>query len=268
MAIKKTVQKKDLGNSTVLKDLRVNSSKKGFLKNSKAMVKSTTKDSAKADGISANVLDVMGKVKGKITLPSEIFAAKVNKPLMAQAVRVYLANQRLGTSKTKTRGEINASTRKIYRQKGTGRARHGAISAPIFVGGGIAFGPRPRDYSLDFPKKMKRAALFSALTSQFKDNSVLIVENLDSSTGKTKEISKMLNNLKLMNKKSKAVKVLFVTPIKADMVKRASKNISGIMLKQASDLTTYDVLNACRVLFIKDALDALKSTFLKQGGKE
>ena len=95
-----------------------------------------------------------------ITLPKEIFDAKINNPLMAQAVRVYLANQRRGTLKTKSRGEVAISTRKIYRQKGTGRARHGAASAPIFVGGGIAFGPKPRDFSLKLKSEYEESGPF------------------------------------------------------------------------------------------------------------
>src|SRR3989344_7875158 len=132
-----------------------------------------------AKGLKADVFDLSGKVTTTVTLPEYLFGAKVNRPLMAQAVRVYLANQRAGTQSTKTRGEVDGSTRKIYRQKGTGRARHGGIRAPIFVGGGIAHGPKPHDFSRELPQKMRRAALFSALSGKLKDGEVKIMKNLD-----------------------------------------------------------------------------------------
>jgi large subunit ribosomal protein L4 len=137
-------------------------------------------------GVKIDVLDLTGKVQTSIDLPAELFGAKVNKQIMAQAVRVYLANQRQGTQSTKTRGEVTGSTRKIYRQKGTGRARHGGITAPIFVGGGIALGPKPRDYGLSLPKKMRRVALASALTSQLNAGKVKVVDGFDTIEPKTK----------------------------------------------------------------------------------
>src|SRR3990170_6251019 len=140
----------------------------------------------KTVSLNVPVVGVDGKTKSKIQLPKELFGAKVNKALLAQAVRVYLANQRTGNAATKTRGEVEGSTRKIYRQKGTGRARHGAIRAPIFVGGGIVFGPRPHDFHLDFPKKMKRRALGSALTSKLGSGDVIVVSGLSDLEPKTK----------------------------------------------------------------------------------
>src|SRR3972149_7539732 len=101
-----------------------------------------------------------GKVMKKVTLPADVFDVEVKTELLNMAVRIYQANQRLGTHKAKTRGQVTGSTRKIYKQKGTGRARHGDIKAPIFIGGGIAHGPKPRDFSLNLPKRMKRLALF------------------------------------------------------------------------------------------------------------
>ena len=155
---------------------------------------------AKAAGLNVAVYSLAGAKKGTISLNKEIFGAKVNKTLMAQAVRVYLVNQRQGTASTKTRGEVRASTRKIYRQKGTGRARHGAITAPIFRGGGIAFGPRSRTFELKMSKQMRKKALFSALSSKLLENKILVVD-VDSATGKTKEMHKMFAVLKLLSKK-------------------------------------------------------------------
>ena len=136
-------------------------------KNSKPETKKTQTRNVQKTGLNIDVFDIKGKNVGSISLPESIFKAKVNPQVVAQAVRVYLANQRQGTSSTKTRGEVQGSTRKIYRQKGTGRARHGSIRAPIFVHGGVAFGPKPRDFSLKIPSKIKQQALFSAFSSKF-----------------------------------------------------------------------------------------------------
>src|SRR5579885_383385 len=143
---------------------------------------------AKQDGVNL-LIDVYGidrKVSGKVSLPHVIFGEKVNKQLLAQAVRVYLANKRQGTVSTKTRGEVDGSTRKIYRQKGTGRARHGSVRAPIFVHGGVVHGPKPRDYSLNLPKKMRRKALFSALSAKLQDGQIKVVAGFEKLEPKTK----------------------------------------------------------------------------------
>src|ERR1035437_1581049 len=148
---------------------------------------------AKETGLKQSVYDLKGVVSGSIELPAEIFGAKINKTLMTQAVRVYLANKRRGTLSTKSRGDVKISTRKIYRQKGTGRARHGAASAPIFVGGGVAFGPRPRDYSLKLNQKARRLALFSALTTKLKNGEIKIVKGLEKIEPKTKLMAQAFN---------------------------------------------------------------------------
>src|SRR3989344_6029979 len=161
--------------------------KKLKIKNSKLKIetKSSAKDgkvarvrvssaskTTKKGSLFAPVYDLKGAKSGTLALPKEVFGTKVNNSLMAQAVRVYLANQRQGNATTKTRGEVQGSSKKIYRQKGTGRARHGSLRAPIFVKGGIVFGPKPRDFSLDLPKKMKRKALFSSLSAKAADSEV------------------------------------------------------------------------------------------------
>lgn len=207
-----------------------------------------------ARGLTVDMYDVKGNVAGSISLPKEIFAAKVNNALMAQAVRVYLANQRRGSASTKTRGEVRGSTRKIYRQKGTGRARHGAITAPIFVGGGVVFGPKPRDYSLKLPQKMKKAALLSALSVKRKDSAVSVVGNLEKLLPKTKEMVALLNKLHL----SKTQKVLLVLPERIDNVTRAARNIANIEMMHAGQLNTYKVLESAHILFMQQAIDTLK----------
>lgn len=217
------------------------------------------KTKPKSSGLSIPLFDVAGKKKGLVPVPEEIFGSKINPVLMAQAVRVYLANQRQGTASTKTRAEVKGSTRKIYRQKGTGRARHGAVTAPIFVGGGIAFGPKPRDFRLDLPKKMKRKALFSALASKFKEDKIIAVD-LAKLNGKTKEIHSMFKALKLLDKKSKADKVLFVTD-KNKETYYSSRNIEGAKSCAFATINTYDVLSSKHIVFVKESIKSLASAF-------
>lgn len=217
-----------------------------------------------------DVYDTKGKKTGKIQLPKEIFGAKINEQLMTQAVRVYLANQRRAGAKTKTRGEVIGSGRKIYRQKGTGRARHGDRYAPIFVGGGRAHGPTGREnWQLKIAKKMKRRALFSALTSKLKEKNLIIIEGLEKIKPKTKIMTKVLaiiTNRRLGNakaqKEKKTQKILLVLPEKIENVIRAAKNIAGVKLTQANLLNAYEVLNGGKLIVTKDSIKVLKETFL------
>ena len=229
----------------------------------KAAVKASAKELPKETTLKQSVYDTKGLSADTITLPKEIFDAKVNNPLMAQAVRVYLANQRRGTVKTKSRGEVKISTRKIYRQKGTGRARHGAASAPIFVGGGIAFGPKQRDYSMKLNQNMRRVALFSALSAKLKDGEIKIITGLEKIEPKTKKMADVVTNLGLNGKKQQ---VLLVTP-KAGVdfanVTKAARNIKGVSILSSNQLNTYAVLQNKQILFMKTAVDSLKETFLK-----
>ncbi|MGA2968097.1 MAG: 50S ribosomal protein L4 [Candidatus Levyibacteriota bacterium] len=216
----------------------------------------------KETGLRQHVYDPKGKVVGSTTLPAEIFGAKINRTLMTQAVRVYLANQRRGTSSTKSRGEVKISTRKIYRQKGTGRARHGAASAPIFVGGGIAFGPKPRDFSLKLNQNMRRVALFSALSAKLKDGEIKIVTGLEKIEPKTRKMAEAIKKLELNGRNSQ---VLLIIPSgnQFNNVIKAGRNIKGVTVNSAGLINTYEVLANKRILFMKGAIDSLKETFLK-----
>lgn len=227
-------------------------------KKSAEVVKSSA-ESQKPGKITADVFDLEGKVIEKISLPHEIFGVKINKVLIAQAVRVYRANQRLGTASTKTRGEVEGSSRKIYRQKGTGRARHGSIRAPIFVHGGVVFGPRPHDYGLRLSQKMKRAALFSALASKLIKGEIKIVQGIEKIEPKTKKFLNVIDKLGLNNKKKK---LLFIAPTEIENVRRAGRNIEGISMTIAKRLNTYDILNNRQILFMKEAIEELKKAFL------
>lgn len=216
----------------------------------------------KSVSLSASVFDIKGRIAGRVDLPPEIFGAKINNSLMSQAVRVYLANQKQGTAKTKDRGEVDRTTKKVWQQKGTGRARHGSRRAPIFVGGGRVFGPRPRDLSLGISKKMKTLALFSALSAKFKDSELKIIKGLETILPKTKLMAGVLKNLGMNNEK----KVLLVMPKaekETENVYRAGRNIEGVEILSANLLNVYKVLDNALVLLMKDSVDILKDTFVK-----
>ena len=226
-----------------------------------------------------DVLTLTGRKSGKMELPEEIFAVRVNPQLIAQAVRVYLANQRRAKAKTKTRGEVSGSRRKIWRQKGTGRARHGDRYAPIFVGGGVAHGPTGKEnYRLRMTKKMKRRALFASLTRKFKNKEILVVKGLEKIEPKTKKMMRVLKDLKLdslpfsdrarkkrktssQTKKGKMISLIL--PRNLENVIRAARNIPTLRLLQADQLNTYEILRSNRLLFMKDSIAKLKETFLK-----
>jgi large subunit ribosomal protein L4 len=209
-----------------------------------------------------DLLDINGKKVGTINLPPEIFAAEVNPALMAQAVRVYLANQRKAHSKTKTRAEVNRTKAKWYRQKGTGRARHGSRAAPIFVGGGVAHGPTgEQNYQLKMPKKMKKAALFSALTSKFKEKEILVVKGLEKIEPKTKKMAEFLTKSKIQSTKSK---ILLVLPKMLENIILAGRNLENFEISYSADLNTYQVLASDKLIFLPESIDKLKEVFLKK----
>lgn len=211
--------------------------------------------------LKTDVIDTKGKVIASITLPEDIFGVKINKSLMAQAIRVYLANQRRGTAATKSRGEVQGSSKKIYRQKGTGNARHGSKRAPIFVHGGVALGPNPKDYSLKFSKKMKKAALFSALTARQQDGVVKVVDGFEKVSAKTKD---MATALKALGVSPKMNNVLVVTSEKVSNLDRSTGNIQGVYVRMAQHLNTHDVLGTKLLLFTKDSIVTLEKHFVKE----
>jgi large subunit ribosomal protein L4 len=251
--VKKTVAKK------VVKITKVAAKKS--VKAVKVEARITASSPKKAVNLNVSVLDTKGKITGHVTLPVEIFGAKINNSLMSQAVRVYLANQRQGTSKTKDRGEVDRTTKKIYQQKGTGRARHGSRRAPIYVGGGRVFGPRPRDLSLSISQKMKTLALFSALSSKLKDSEIKIIKGLETILPKTKLMAEVLENLGINN--DKKVLLVMSKPKESENVYRAGRNIEGLEILNANSLNTYKVLDNKLVLLMRDSIDSLKDTFIK-----
>ncbi len=195
-------------------------------------------------------------VKGTdMALPKELFGAEVNDALLGQAMRVYNNNLRGHFSNTKTRGEVEGSTRKIYAQKGTGRARHGAVRAPIFVGGGIALGPKSRKTVMDLPKKMKKAALISALSYKAKAGEIVAVSNLDKATGKTKEMAGLV---KKISKKS----ILIIADGKMDLAQRAMGNLKGVEWVNAGELNAYEVIKHQCLVLTREAVEKLQKKLL------
>jgi large subunit ribosomal protein L4 len=208
------------------------------------------------------VKDISGKQVSTIELPAEIFGiAKedLNVGLMHQAYVRQMANARLGTHKTKTRGEVKISTAKIYRQKGTGRARHGSRNAPIFVGGGKAHGPIPHKYTKDMPKKMVRAALRNALSSAIHDDQLVIVDTLSIKQPKTKEIAKVLSTL--AGEKS----ALVLLAERNENLERGISNLKSALYLRASYLNVRDLLMYDKVIVPLDALNVLTSWLGTEG---
>lgn len=208
-------------------------------------------------GLSIPVYSLTGRASGTLSLPKDIFGQEANQNLLAQAIRVYTTNQKRFTAKTKTRGEVKGSSAKIYRQKGTGRARHGSIRAPIFVGGGIVFGPRPRKVELGLPKKMKRKALIYALSAKAKDKEIVGLIGLEKATGKTKEIAKLIEKLKIKS-------ALFITGQNLDDVVRGVRNITGMSVLPTNQLNAYEILRHQSLLITKDAIQKLSGKEVKK----
>ena len=194
----------------------------------------------------------------KVDLKKNIFGIEPNDHAIYLDVKHYLANQRTGTSKTKERGEITGSRRKIRRQKGSGMARVGDIKNPIFRGGGRTFGPKPRDYNNKLNKKVKRLARKSALTYKAKDNNIIVLEDFTLDTPKTKEYLNVLTNLEQTDNKT-----LMILPETNKNVYLSSKNIKKAKVVRASDLCTYDIMNANKLLVLESSVKEIEETLNK-----
>ncbi|NLM70163.1 MAG: 50S ribosomal protein L4 [Firmicutes bacterium] len=193
-----------------------------------------------------------GKQIGDIELNEAIFGAKINEALMHQVVVNQLANRRQGTAATKTRSFVRGGGRKPWRQKGTGRARVGSIRSPLWVGGGVTFGPAPRNYSYRIPKKARRQALKSALSAKVRDGKLIVLDQLTIEQPKTKL---MVNVLKALNAEKKPLIVIGDWDTNIEL---ATRNIPKALLLKSSGLNVYDVLNHDQVIFTKDALTKLE----------
>ena len=204
-----------------------------------------------------NVLNKEGKETGrKVTLSDHIFGIEPNDHAIYLDVKQYMANQRQGTSKSKERGEISGSTRKIKKQKGTGGARAGSIKSPVFRGGGTIFGPRPRNYDFKLNKKVKQLARKSALTYKAAENSIMVLEDFNLEAPKTKEIVALRTNLQIADKKS-----LFVLPVENNSIYLSSRNLKDVSVVTASELNTYQILNAKTLVILEGSLNKIEEAF-------
>jgi len=192
----------------------------------------------------------------KVTLDSGIFGIEPNDHAIYLDVKQYLANQRQGTHKTMEKWEVAYSTKKIVRQKGSGGARHGSIKSPTFVGGGRAFGPRPRDYSFKLNKKLKQLARFSALTYKVKENALTIVESFNLEAPKTKEMISIVKNLKVNDRK-----ILFVLPENSENIYMSSRNLQNVKVVTVNEINTYDLVNSTSVVFVDGVQDILQAQY-------
>ncbi len=203
------------------------------------------------------ILNISGKETGrKVNLNDSIFGIEPNDHAIYLDTKQYLANQRQGTHKSKERGEVAGSTRKIKRQKGTGTARAGSIKNPLFRGGGRMFGPKPRFYGFKLNKKVKQLARKSALSYKASTNNIIVLEDFSLETPKTKEIIKMGDNLNFTNKKS-----VFVLPEQNNNIYLSTRNVQGVEVVIASELSTYKIMRASTLILVESAVDVLQATF-------
>jgi len=205
------------------------------------------------------VLDINGKDTGrKVDLSADVFAIEPNNHAVYLDVKQYLANQRQGTHKAKERAEISGSTRKIKKQKGTGTARAGSIKSGVFRGGGRMFGPRPRNYSIKLNKNLKRLARKSALSMKANDKEIVVLEDFTFEAPKTKNFTAILSALDLQNKKS-----LFVLGASNNNVYLSSRNFKSSEVVMNSELSTYKILNASKIVLLESSLEGIESNLSK-----
>ena len=196
-----------------------------------------------------------GEAIGTVELSEELFAAPVNAAVLHQVVTAQLAGRRLGTSDTKTRGEVRGGGAKPYRQKGTGRARQGSRRAPHFAGGGVVFGPHPRSYAQRLPRKMKRLALRGALTAKFGDDAIRVLDAFGLEAIRTKELLGVLDNLKV------AGRVLIVSPARDERLDLSARNLPRVAVLLADSLNVVDLLNADTIVIEQTALARLEEVY-------
>jgi len=205
------------------------------------------------------VLNISGKETGaKVQLPEAVFGVTPSDHAIYLDVKQYLANQRQGTHKSKQRNEIAGSTRKLHKQKGTGGARAGSIKSPLFNGGGRVFGPQPRDYSFKLNKKLKALARKSALSYKAQENNIVVLDEVNFDSIKTKSYVKLVADLNVTNEKT-----LLVLPVLNKNVYLSSRNLKKAKVITAADLNTYDVLNATKLLLTTETVKALEEAFAK-----
>jgi large subunit ribosomal protein L4 len=199
--------------------------------------------------------NISGKQVGEIELNESIFGANVNVEAMHQVVKMYLANQRQGTQSALTRAEVSGGGIKPWRQKGTGRARHGSIRSPQWKHGGIVFAPKPRSYRYTVPKKIKRIAMKSALSSKVIDNNIVVLEELNFDAPKTKQVVSLLQNLKVDSK------TLIVVAENNENIVKSARNIEGVKTAFVNTLNVYDILKYDKFIITKEAVKKVEEVY-------
>lgn len=205
--------------------------------------------------MNAKVFNMAGQEVGTMVLADSVFGAEINAAVLHAAVRAYLLNQRQGTQSTLTRTEVSGGGRKPWRQKGTGRARQGSTRSPQWTHGGTVFAPKPRDYRVSVNKKVKRVAMKSALSSKVNDNAIVVFDALDIAAPKTKEMVKVLANIKADN-------ALVVLPEKDEIVERATSNIPNVKTTLVGTLNVYEILKYKTLILTKDAVAKIEEVYV------
>jgi len=208
-----------------------------------------------------NVLDINNKVVGKVSLKDDIFNSEIKEHLLHKSVIAHLANLRRGTHSTKIKSEVRGGGAKPWRQKGTGRARAGSIRSPLWRGGGITFGPKPRDYDHDVPKKMRRSALISALSLKVKNGDIFVVDKIDIDKPKTKDVVSILKNFKIDRS------VLFLIDEKNMNLELSARNIPDARVQRVDSINVYDLLYYDKIICTKGAIDKIQTTMKQVQGK-
>ena len=202
-----------------------------------------------------NVLNINGQNVGEIELVDSIFNVEVNEHVLYEVVKNQLANKRQGTQSAKTRAEVRGGGRKPWKQKGTGRARQGSIRAVQWVGGGVAFAPKPRSYRYTLPKKLRRLAMLSALSSKVKENEIIVLDEIKFDEPKTKEMVKMLENIKAEKK------ALIITAEKDENVVRSASNIQGVRTALVTTMNVYEIINHTSFIVTKEAIEKIEEVY-------
>jgi large subunit ribosomal protein L4 len=209
----------------------------------------------------AKVLDLTSKEVGEIELPDVVFDVPVNEPLIHEAVRSFLANRRAGTSATKTRGDVSGSGRKLWKQKGTGRARIASLRSPLWKGGGNVHGPQPRDWSYNLPKKMRKRAICAALSERLREGNLVIVDDWKLDAPKTRDLINMLGTLKLTGK------TLIVDSLKNTNLMLASRNVQTTKVANSYGVNIYDIVNHQKLVLTPKTVEEL-TDILKPRAKD
>ncbi len=201
------------------------------------------------------LLNISGQQVGEMELSENVFGAVINQNVLHDVVKNYLANQRQGTQSAKTRAEVRGGGRKPWKQKGTGRARQGSIRSPQWIGGGVVFAPKPREYRYELPKKVRRLAMKSALSSKVQSENIIIIDELNMNTPKTKDMANILKNLSVEKK------VLIVMDEKNDNVVKSANNLPGVTTTLVTTLNVYDILNHEKFVITKDAVHRVEEVY-------